>query len=220
MKVGIGTAFGGTDKTKSLLFGNKFGPSNEAKETQSKLKSLQDQSIDAQVEAFQRLRKMAQPGAGKDMIRQQVGREERLARGGFSDQMRSIREKLAQRGLGRSSIGLQAETSAQRSLTDRLRDIRSTLGTRQQAEEERRQQILLTGGAGGLGAAGNFQQVLSPQLQSGRAGGMLQPLMAVGGGIAGGIMGGPAGAQAGSQIGSGVGGAIQGSQEQKAMTRY
>jgi len=198
-----------------FLLGKKFGPSQDALATADDVSKLQRFSAGTQQDV---LAKLAERGArAPTFINKQVAREERLARGSFEDQLRSIRQKVAQRGMGRSSVGFQAELGAERNLGDRIRDIRSSLGGRIEAEKERRLMQRM-GAAGSAFGQSMSAMPLANRLQSGRAGGMLQPLLTVAGGAAGSMMGGPAGGQAGAQIGSGVGGGIQGGAEQRAAT--
>lgn len=204
-------------KIKSGLLGKKYGPSAEDKESYQMMKSVRDQSLKAQSEGLSRLRGYATQGS--DFVTGQAAREEKQARGNFEDQIRQIRERIAQRGLGRSSLGIQAETSAGNSLRDRISAIRASIPERVQAEKERRQLLILGQGASAGRSAATAASALAPMMQSGRAGGMLAPLMTIGGGVLGGIAGGPAGAQAGAQMGGALGSSIQGSAEMREQVR-
>lgn len=192
---------------KSFLFGKKFGPSAMDLSIKDDMEKAQKRSINAQIIATNKLQQLATQAP--DFVRTQVAREERQERGSMQDQLRSIRERVAQRGLGRSALGLQAENQAQRGFLDRLNAIRASTGERMRAATRGASLDLMGAGAtlGQSAAAGMAS--LAPRLKSGRRGGMAGALLGGAGAIIG-AKGGPQGAKAGFDIGRGVGGALGG----------
>lgn len=200
-------AFASTDKGKGLLFGKVTDPGGLPEE----IKDLRNISARLQTQGIQEIEKdIRRVGSGEfkkeaaDRARRITAEQTRGARSSYDDAIAALKQKIAQRGLQRSSAGLLAETGLSRQLADQISSIRA--GERGLSEDiyrqERRQTIMdaLSGGRGSLQASAMFKP--APRRMRG---GILKPLLTVAGGAAGAIMGGPAGAGAGAQIGSSVG---------------
>lgn len=131
------------------------------------------------------------------MARNQSALLEKQAKTGADDQERLARQMVTQRGLGNSSVGLNAILNQKRDLGDKLGSIRAN----QPMLENQMKQQNLTFATGGINSILNEQgqsKVLKMGQESkGRQGGLLPILM----GGAGAYMGGPGGAQAGYGMG-------------------
>lgn len=134
--------------------------------------------------------------------------QERQARGGVADAERQAKDLVAQRGLSKSAAGISSILGVSRGLNERLQGIRAQQPLLQQQLEGDRINRLgqLTGGVNSIYNTRTY----TPAVQGGvRQGGILQPLLGIGGAVAGGAYGGPQGAAAGYQVGTGVGGTLQ-----------
>lgn len=205
----------------SGLKGTLFGRQTDAGGLPEEIKDLRNISARVQTRGIQELEKdIGKISSGQfrseagQLARRQTEEAARAARTGYDDAIRSLQQKIAQRGLQRSSIGLMGEVGLQRDLSNQLGGIRAgeaALGE-DIFQQKRRQAILdaLSGGQGSLNVASRFDPM--PRKYSG---GIFKPLMtaqgALGGGIIGLATGNPAGgAQAGAQFGSAFGDVGQG----------
>lgn len=118
----------------------------------------------------------------ENLVGARIADQERLARGGFADEIRRAQQRSAQLGLGRTSLGIATERGARASLADRLRAIR---GSRlEQISNERRQRALDAVQSGGQ-ASRLANPLLARAALGGRRGGLLKPALALGGGFLG-----------------------------------
>lgn len=127
----------------------------------------------------------------------QTARLEEQARASVGDQQRQAQSLVAQRGLGGTSIGLNAILGQNAELGNQLGTIRAN---QPMLENQLKQQNLgyATNGINSiLGEQGKSKIFKQGQVSQGRQGGLL-PLI---GGAAGAYFGGPAGAQAGMALG-------------------
>lgn len=138
------------------------------------------------------------------IVRGDVGKELRGLEASGADAARKVQESIAQRGMGKSSIGMGLEKGIQertaRAKASTMADIQKRIRAMKEAQQDR----LIGAGGQVLGTPGAQRTLLRGQ-DKGRKGGLLQPLLMAGGGIAGGMAGGPGGAAAGMQMGSGLG---------------
>jgi hypothetical protein len=131
------------------------------------------------------------------MSRTQTAQMENQARAGADDQERIARQMVAQRGLGNSSVGLNAVLNQKAGLSEKLGDIRAN----QPLLEHQMNQQNLQFASGGINSILNeqgqskvFQQ---GQASQGRQGGLM-PLLGAG---AGAYLGGAQGAKVGLAMG-------------------
>lgn len=138
----------------------------------------------------------------------QIAGQEAQARQGVADQEARARQMVAQRGLGNTSMGMNAVLGQGKQLGGDIARIRAGQpGLEQQLRSQN-----LSAASQGINAILGQQQnakIYQPAVASqGRQGGLLMPAL----GIAGGILGakaGPGGIAAGSQAGMGLGKAFQ-----------
>jgi hypothetical protein len=133
----------------------------------------------------------------KQLAANQIAQQSNQARANVEDQQRKAQQMVAQRGLGSSSIGVNAILNQGANLGNQLGAIQASQPA---LENQMRQQNLnfATGGINQiLGEQGQSKVLKLGQASKGRQGG-LAPLIGAG---AGAYMGGPAGAQAGLGIG-------------------
>jgi len=199
--VGAGALLGGTGvggAAKNLLFGRKGGGRGPLfEESQRNLKS----ALGIQQVALEQLTRRAQEAQTGAVERADVAREQQFIRGGGQDRLRSLQQRIAQRGLGRSAIGLGAQRDISRGVAQRLQAVQASLpGRIRQARDIATTRAFRAGtqaiGGSPLGAA-----VIGTPRQ--RVGGILPGI----GALAGGLLGG--GLQ-GAQIGAGAGTIFQG----------
>lgn len=127
------------------------------------------------------------------MAKNMVTRQEGQVRAGAADAERKAKELVAQRGLGNSSVGLNAILGANRDTGEKLNAVRAQLP---QMQYDLKTRNLDT-------ATGGIQNILTNRIfKQGREGGGrtggLMPLLGAG---IGGALGGPAGAQVGMSAG-------------------
>jgi len=158
--------------------------------------------------------------------REQIAREQEIARGRFAgqeraaqigtqDAIRSLRDIIAQRGLGRSSIGLGQEAALRQQLGERQALIRQQAGQAQreiglslpERIRQLQQQRIQEGIGIGRQVRGTFSGVPVQQTQGSPG---LAPLIGTGLGAYFGSAAGPKGALAGAQIGAGAGQSLSG----------
>lgn len=134
--------------------------------------------------------------------------QERMARSGIGDAERQAKELVSQRGLNRSAAGISAILGVGRGMNDKLQAIRAQQPLlQQQLEGEKLNR--LGGLSGGINAIYDTR-MYTPAVQGGvRQGGILGPLLSLGGAGAGAYYGGPQGAAAGYQTGAGLGKVFQ-----------
>ncbi len=131
-------------------------------------------------------RLQAEAGAPAGVIqRAQIARERVGLRASAQDRLRAIRKQIAQRGLGRSSIGLGQQRAVSRVLGGQEAALAASLPERIRAERERQTQRLLGGGGAAAGLRPLRQQFrpTTPGLLQTAIGGFAQGL---GGKIGGG----------------------------------
>ena len=204
-------ALGGSGGIKDFLFGAKqnagyadLDPSLQYVTEQGR--AMQSRTLDASAEELERLKKYDP----ETLAQREVERRDAGLRAGAEDKQRAIDTAVAQRGLGKSSIGLGASTGVSRGLSDQLVSNRADLATlRDQYEGQRLSRLggITQNVNSVLGAPGAQRQYLPAQ---GRSGGLVGALAPVAGMAVGGMFGGPMGASMGGQVGSGLSGAISG----------
>ena len=130
-----------------------------------------------------------------------IQRELMASKASESDALRSLRDRIAQMGMGKSSVGLSAETGARRKASQERAMIQTSLPERLRNLRLQRAQALMTGGSGVLSTTA------TPQQRPARTGGMIAPLMTLAGAGIGSMYGQPG---LGAQLGAGVGYGLQG----------
>lgn len=130
---------------------------------------------------------------GEDTVANQIASQQDAARQAFQDRTMQAQQAVAQRGLGGTSLGLNAILGQSGQLANQLGAIQAS------APELRKQNLnFATGGINQiLGEQGQSRVLKMGQAAGPRTGG-LAPLIGAG---LGGIFGGPAGAQIGSSAG-------------------
>lgn len=201
-KIGAAPATGGASLlSKSSLFGKVEDPGGLPEE----IKDLRNRSSALQTDVLLRLDKETDPRNIAGVIQGRLQREAAVQRGGTEDALRQLRQRIAQRGMGRSSLGIVAETGLRRDLSTNLSRIRASAPDLIRQERLARIDALMNAARGGAASSSLFAPAPRRVRQ-----GLIAPLMTVAGGAAGAALGGPAGASAGSQIGAGVGSGLQG----------
>lgn len=131
------------------------------------------------------------------LARNQTALLEKQAVAGSQDQERLARQMVAQRGLGSSSVGLNAILNQRAGVTDKLGAIRANQPMLQNQMQQQNLGFATQGINSILGEQGQSKVLKLGQASKGRQGGLM-PLI---GGAAGAYFGGPAGAQVGMGLG-------------------
>lgn len=200
----LGGAFGGSKGIggiKDLLLGGKSAGNAGGF---SALDPIQQSALQAYSDELRDI-KNVNP---EQMARTGIANQERMARQGVSDAQKNIQQAIAQRGIGKSSVGLTALMAPQQGLNERLQQIRAQQPLLQQQyamEKANRLNAL----AGGVNSTLDTRMYTMPQVGGVRAGGLLAPLLGIGGGLLGNMYGGPMGGVAGAQAGIGLGQSVQ-----------
>jgi len=205
--VGYGKdGFGGGAVTKAVggavggLLGGGGGGDDYRPYKMMELDPSLKKSVDMGREGQQKGLSALMASSGEDAAKADIAREISGQRSAGEDAQRRIRESVAQRGLGRSSIGLGLEkgvgertarigAQTQASLPGRMRDMNKDL-------------ISASGRV--LSQPGEQRTILGGEKKQKKKS-TLSKLLSIGGGVAGAMYGGPAGAGAGMQVGSGIG---------------
>lgn len=191
---------GFTAKFKDVFLGKKdkgtFDQFSKLSEQQQKLQDFYNkQLIDAQ---------NISPEA---TVQAQLNNEERAIRAGAGDNVRQAQSLVSQRGLGNSSVGLNALLSAGRGLGDKIIQSRAQAPMLiQQGQNDRLNRMMgITDKIGGIESQRAYFKGAEG---TGRGGGMLGNAMQAAGTFFGGMYGGPSGAKAGGQLGKSDGQAL------------
>lgn len=125
-----------------------------------------------------------------------IANQERQIRTNLADSERKAKELVAQRGLGRSSVGLNAILGASKDMGNQIGQVRSSLPALQYDMRTAN----LGNASQGIGNILNSRAYIQGNPGAGRAGGLL-PLLGLGAGaMAGGAPGAMVGASAGSMM--------------------
>ncbi len=141
-----------------------------------------------------------------EIAKAQVNQLENQARSGADDAERVAKTLAAQRGLGKSSVGIGAILGAKRDLQDRINAVRAQEPILQQGFEGERLARIgdITGGINSIFG----QRMYTPAVAGGaRIGGLIQPLLGIGGAALAAKYG--QNPLSGYQIGSGLGQSVQ-----------
>lgn len=152
----------------------------------------------------------AMPTATALARRQQIERERQI-RGGMEQAQRQVQRQIAQRGIGRTSLGLRAMLGAERAGQQAIEQSRAQMPLQvMQAQQARLGMLGAAGGglAGILGAPGAQRAYQQARPSAGRRGGLLSIAAPIVGAALGSTKG-PEGAAAGMQVGSGISSALQ-----------
>lgn len=183
---------------KDLLLGKKEEGSPEK---YSQLEPEQAAALGIYRDEIKKLGEMDAAG----MSKAQVNQLENQVRASADDEERRAQEMVAQRGLGKSSVGIGAILGTKRDLQNRISSVRAQEPMLRQEYENMRINRL---GSLSSGINNMFnQRIYTPEVAGGmRSGGLLGPLL----GITGAIYAGRAGANpvSGYQAGQGVGQSI------------
>jgi len=191
---------GGGGGLKDMLLGKKQDPFDPYKMMQ--LDPSLKKSVEAGREAQQKGLSALMADSGEEAARSQIAREQAGVGAATEDTARKIKESMAQRGMGRSSIGLGLEKGAQERGAQQKAGIMASLKERLRGMNKE----LIAAGGGVLGAQG-AQRAMMMGKKKGRSGG----LMSIAAPLAGAALGsaaGPQGAAAGMQAGSGLSSAM------------
>lgn len=131
----------------------------------------------------------------------------RAQEGAGADAARKAQEAIAQRGLGRSSIGLGMEKSIGERTARAKANIMAGLAERLRNLKQERQNRLLQAGGSVLSTPGAQRSLIVGQ-NKGRSGGLFGAIAPIAGAAIGGHLGGAQGAAAGMQAGSGLSSAL------------
>lgn len=192
---------------KDALLGKEQSPFDPTK--MSSLDPSLRKSVEIGREAQQTgLRELLDAKGGEEgIVRGRVAREVEGTRAAGEDAQRGIREAVAQRGLGRSSVGLGLEKGVQERTARQA--ARTTSGTQERIDalKRRRSTQLLQAGSSALASPGAQRAIIQGR-EKGRKGGLLGALLPIAGAALGGMSGGAKGAGAGLQAGSGISSAL------------
>lgn len=177
----------------NVLFGEK---------TPGSASQIIDTSTEEQRNLQSELLKQYQPMIGQDFSANQLAQQEAQARAGVEDQTRLAKQMVAQRGLGNTSLGLNAILGQGRGLGEKIEQIRAN-----QPMQRLQNLGAISGGIGNIIGQQNQSKIFSQGYQAQpRSGGLMAALLPAAGMAVGGMLGGPAGASAGGAIGSSMAG--------------
>jgi hypothetical protein len=137
---------------------------------------------DLQVYAMEKARERAQADTG-GLVRSQIAGEQRGLRAAGEDAQRQLAGNIAQRGLGRSSIGLNAAAELSRQTGIDQANVASSFAQRQDAMERQRNMDQLSVANQVLGTPGAQRAVMKGGNQE-RSGGLLGAAARIAGPVA------------------------------------
>lgn len=191
-----------SSKGRDLLLGKK---SEGSAASYSELDPMQKKAMGIYGRELDDLSIKSDPAA---IAKSQIAQQERGIRSGAQDAQRQAQQLVAQRGLGRSSVGLNAILGVNRDLNDRIfanRSLETGLANQYQNQFANDRINRLGALSGGINSTLNTR-MYTPEVKGGvRGGGLLAPILGIAGTALGAKYGGPAGAAAGYQVGSGIG---------------
>lgn len=199
---GASKAIGGATKAVGGLLGGKeqtYGADSNAK----MLNKAAKQGIQSAITAHSDSNKLE--GDPTQLIKGQIGIENKLMRGATDDAARRAQDLIAQRGMTNSSIGLGQQVNAQKSLFDKIAMNKAT-------EAERVRDMKLTNVNRRMDMANRLfnmrasQGPMQMQTIKQKSPGIGGALGAAAGGFIGSKFGGPMGGKVGSQAGGAIGG--------------
>lgn len=196
-KVGLAPATGGLSLLgKDKLLGKEQDPFDPYRmiDADPDLKKTVEAGRVAQRTGLAELMKTATPEA----VKAEMARESKLATVSAEDQRRQAEQQIAQRGLGRSSIGMGIQKGISQALADRKAGIAASMPERMR---QRQQEII---GAGSRLTGQQDYRTMLTGTRKGRSGGILGALAPIAGGVIGAKMGGVKGAGQGMQMGQGL----------------
>lgn len=215
----MGASLGAASGSKDLLMGRKdMGTPDRIIELDPAIKKEQETARKFRGRALSRIANFERenPIDAGAISRLEGAQARKGIRQGFEDRQRRLSDAVAQRGLGRSSIGLSQLAAGSQDLSDRLgqagamqRQRQFQLG--QMADAQRLADLQNTMNAAGatIGNLGRQRGLLAGTPGTGqRQGGLLGLTSTIGGGALGAKFGGPQGAMMGAQMGQGLGGGL------------
>lgn len=180
---------------KDLLFGKKQGGDVDDQTTRE-IRDAQAVGARTLKTGLGRLEKAF--GSGRQIARSQIAREQRGIEAAKEDALRKQRKLIAQRGLGRSSIGLGQEIGLEERAAQKKAATQASEAERVRESEVRAGQALVQAGRG---AATIGPTELRRKKRAKRGGGISGLL----GTAVGGFLGGAEGAKLGGALGGGAG---------------
>jgi hypothetical protein len=144
---------------------------------QSRARALQGTGLDALKES--------QNFNAEEVANKQVQDEIKLASGGLQDARMKIQQMMAQRGLGKTSLGMRSQMGAETANQERVQELQASLPERIRALREQRAQTLLAGSGKVLADQGARPDTYSyDSVDNSRRGGVLPSIL---GGIGSGL---------------------------------
>ena len=194
----IGSSAGKSSGIQDALFGKKQGAS-KADPIAQDVRRVQLQALNTQEQGLGEMNKALAYDPSKRAAFD-IARQKTLATSGLQDQRRELQAQIARRGLGNSSIGLNAALGLQKQTGDQVRQIEASRPQLQQQLAEQRANKFLQ--AGGNVMASQNAPIQFRDVEGKRGGGISGLLGAAAGGL---MTGSPQGAMAGYNIGTGMG---------------
>jgi hypothetical protein len=175
------------------LGGKTIGPDAEAAE----LRRIKLKAAYGEEDAFDRFRKRMDEDPSQQ-VQYDIGQENKALSQQAEDQKRTIQDQVAQRGLGNTSLGLNAMRTAGAEASQKIGA--NLASFKKRLEDEKLNRLSEFRNVAGQTLSG---QNVPIRFQAQKQPGLLDRLLPLGGAVAGGMLGGAPGAAVGAQLGTG-----------------